>query len=69
MRFVCRREFPASEPVITINGEKALLQVVNSILVNINELLDLGTLDGGGLLARILKLNVGQNQLEIATFF
>ncbi|MBW4508378.1 MAG: DUF2993 domain-containing protein [Scytonematopsis contorta HA4267-MV1] len=68
VRVVRGRRFQAVEPVIIINGEKAPPQFVNLILENVNKLLDLSILEGGGILARILKLDVSQDQLEIAVF-
>ncbi len=68
VRVVRGRRFQAVEPLIIINGEKAPPQFVNLILENVNKLLDLSILEGGGILARILKLDVSQDQLEIAAF-
>lgn len=56
------------EPVVTADGEAAPPQFLNQIVNNINKRLDLGKLEGDGLQVRILKLNMKQQELEIAAF-
>ncbi|GAA6622159.1 DUF2993 domain-containing protein [Scytonema sp. NUACC26] len=56
------------EPEVTANGEAAPPQFLNQIVNNINQRLDLGKLEGDGLQVRILKLNMKQQELEIAAF-
>lgn len=56
------------EPEVTANGEAAPPQFLNQIVNNINKRLDLGQLEGNGLQVRILKLNMKQQELEIAAF-
>jgi LmeA-like phospholipid-binding len=68
VRVVRGRRFQAVEPVIIVNGEKAPAYFVDLVLENVNKLLDLSILEGGGILARILKLDVSQDQLQIAAF-
>ncbi|GAB1544899.1 DUF2993 domain-containing protein [Scytonema sp. NUACC21] len=55
-------------PVVAVNGEEVTPKFLNQIVNNINKQLDLGRLEGDGLQVRILKLNMKQQELEMAAF-
>jgi hypothetical protein len=55
-------------PYITVDGQKVPDQFVKVILNNLNKQLDLGNLEGDGIQARILKLEMKPTEIEIATF-
>ncbi|MBO3457193.1 DUF2993 domain-containing protein [Aetokthonos hydrillicola Thurmond2011] len=55
-------------PFIAVDGQKVPDQFVKVILNNFNKQLDLGNLEGDGIQARILKLEMKPKQIEIATF-
>jgi LmeA-like phospholipid-binding len=57
------------EPVIWVNGQAVPPQFVKAIAHNLNQKLNFDNLASSGLLARILKLNIRQHELEVAVFF
>ncbi len=57
------------EPVVWVNGQAVPPQFVKAITHNLNQKLNFDNLASSGLLARVLKLNIRQHELEIAVFF
>ncbi|MBA3922185.1 MAG: DUF2993 domain-containing protein [Nostocaceae cyanobacterium] len=57
------------EPVVWVNGQAVPPQFVKTIAHNLNQKLNFDNLASSGLLARVLKLNIRQHELEIAVFF
>ncbi|AKG24016.1 LmeA family phospholipid-binding protein [Calothrix sp. 336/3] len=62
------RQLKLIEPVIFVGGQQVPSQFVNLVVKNINQRLDLGHLDAGGLTLRILKLEMQPKALEVAIF-
>ncbi|ARV61719.1 hypothetical protein BZZ01_26630 [Nostocales cyanobacterium HT-58-2] len=56
------------DPVVAANGEEVPPQLVNAVVNNVSKRLDLKKFEGDGLQARILKLNIKSEKLEIAAF-
>lgn len=68
LRVVTGRQVQLVEPVVSVNGEAVSNQVVSALATELSRQLDLGKLERYGLQARLLKLKVGEDQLEIAAF-
>ena len=65
---VAGRQIQLVEPVISANGQAVPNQLVSAIATNISKLLNLSNLELYGLRARLIKLKVSQDKLEIAAF-
>jgi len=57
------------EPVVWVNGQAVPPQFVKTIAHNLNQKLNFDNLASSGLLARVLKLNIRQHELDVAVFF
>lgn len=62
------RSLQLQNPVAKVNEEQVPPQFLDVIVKNLNQRLDLRTLQTDGLLMRILQLNMKANELEIAVF-
>lgn len=62
------RQITINETVVTVNEEQVAPQFVEGIVKNLNQRLDLRSLESDGLLIRILKLDIRPSKLEIAAF-
>jgi hypothetical protein len=62
------RQIQLVEPVVLVNGETVPPPFVNAIASSYSKQLDLRNLEVYGLQARILKLNMRPDELEIAAF-
>ena len=65
---VAGRQIQLVEPVISVNGQVVSNQLISAIATNLSQQLDLSNLEVYGLQARLLKLKVRQDELEIAAF-
>lgn len=68
LSLVAGRQIQLVEPAIWVNGEAVPSQFVSAIATNISKQLELSNLERYGLGARLLKLKVSQDELEIAAF-
>lgn len=68
LSLVAGRQIQLVEPAIWVNGEAVPSQFVSAIQTNISKQLELSNLERYGLGARLLKLKVSQDELEIAAF-
>ncbi len=62
------RQIQIVKPSVSVNGAAAPEQFVSAIATSLNEQLDLRSLEGYGLQARILQLKITPQELEIAAF-
>jgi hypothetical protein len=62
------RQIQLVDPAVYVNQEAVTQQLVNQIATNLSQKLDLGSLEGYGLQARILQLNLNPQKLEIVAF-
>ena len=65
---VTGRQIQLVEPVVSVNGEAVSNQIVSALATQLSRQLDLSKLDKYGLQARLLKLEVGEDELVIAAF-
>ena len=62
------RQIQLIEPGVYVNQEAVPNQLVSAIAASLSKQLDLRNMSGYGIQARLLKLKVSQNELEIAAF-
>jgi hypothetical protein len=65
---VAGRQIQLIEPSVYVNQEAVTKQLVSAIATDLNQKLDLGSLEVYGLKARILQLKVNSQKLEIVAF-
>lgn len=62
------RQIQLVKPLVSVNGEEAPNEIVSAIATNFSQQLDLDNLQQYGVQARLLKLNISQDEFEIAAF-
>ena len=68
MKLIAGRNLELIEPEATINGKKLSPRLLKGFARGINKRLDLRTLEEMGITVRILKLNIDEDELNLATF-
>ncbi len=65
---LARQQIQLVDPVIYVNQDKVPQQIVDAIASNFNQQLNLANLEAYGIQAKVLKLAIAQDKLEIAAF-
>ncbi|MGK7915792.1 MAG: DUF2993 domain-containing protein [Prochloraceae cyanobacterium] len=68
VKLIAGRNIELIEPQATINGRKLSPRLLKGFARRINQSLDLRTLEEMGITAWVLKLNIGEDELNLATF-
>lgn len=68
INLIASRQIQLLEPVIYVNQEEVPQQLVRAIANNLGTQLNLANLEAYGIKARILKLQISPDQIEIAAF-
>lgn len=68
INLISGRQLQLLEPVIYVNEEEVPEQLVAAIASNLSKQLDLANLEALGIQARILKLQITPNQIEVAAY-
>ncbi len=68
LNIIAGQQIQLVDPVIYVNQEELPSQIVNMIANNLNQQLNLAKLEAYGINARVLKLAIAREQLEIAAF-
>lgn len=68
LAIIAGRQLQLLNPIVRVNNEAVPVQIVQSIAKGITEQSDLRQLEKNGLTARILQLNLAENQISLAAF-
>ena len=68
LNIIAGRQIQLVDPVVYVNQEEVPQEFVKAIASNLNKQLDLAHLEAYGINARVLKLAIAPEKLEIAAF-
>lgn len=68
LKIIAGQQIQLIDPVVYVNQEKVPQQIIDAVASNINQQLDLANLEAYGIRAKVLKLAIAQEKLEIAAF-
>jgi hypothetical protein len=68
LKLVAGRSLQLSDPKGTVNGRRLSTRLLRGLAEGLNEELDLRRLEKRGIAARLLKLDVGEEEMSIAAF-
>jgi hypothetical protein len=68
LKIIAGQQIQLIDPVIYVNQEKVPQQIIDAVASNIDRQLDLANLEAYGIRAKVLKLAIAPENLEIAAF-